>query len=75
MGRLVQKLHVLPDVQTTPDTLAITCAGAAMLVSDIPLTSAVAGVRVGLVDGELVVNPTMDQLKRSSLDLVLVSSW
>jgi polyribonucleotide nucleotidyltransferase len=52
-----------------PDVLAICAAGAALSVSDIPFKGPVAGVRVGLIDGEFILFPTNDQIKVSELDL------
>ncbi|GJP53314.1 hypothetical protein CLOM_g12467 [Closterium sp. NIES-68] len=62
------------DGEHSPDALAITAAGAALAVSDIPLAGIVAGVRVGMVNGALVVNPTNEQLKGSQLDLVVAGT-
>eukprot|EP00850_Spirogloea_muscicola_P014488 SM000104S09358 [mRNA] locus=s104:294786:298459:+ [translate_table: standard] len=55
----------------SPDALAITAAGAALALSEVPLSSPVAGVRVGMVGGEFIVNPTLPQMEQSKLDLVL----
>ncbi len=57
-----------------PDVLALVAASAALTISDIPFgvrpyDGPVAAVRVGLVDGEFVVNPTFEQMDRSELDL------
>jgi polyribonucleotide nucleotidyltransferase len=54
------------------DILGINGASAALCVSDIPFAGPVAGVRVGLVGGEFVVNPTHEQRAESDLDLVYV---
>jgi polyribonucleotide nucleotidyltransferase len=54
--------------------LAITGASAALALSDIPVEKTIAGVRVGLVDGAFVVNPTFEQRKRSLLDLIVAGS-
>ena len=54
--------------------LAITGASAALALSDIPLDKTIAGVRVGLVDGEYVINPTFAQRKDSRLDLIVAGS-
>jgi len=62
------------DTENDSDVLAITGASAALRLSSIPFTRTIAGVRVGLVDGELVVNPTFDQRRRSRLDLVVAGS-
>ncbi len=62
------------DAENDSDVLAITGASAALALSSIPFTRTVAGVRVGHVDGELVVNPTFEQRKRSRLDLVVAGT-
>lgn len=54
-----------------PDVLSICASSAALTISDIPLVKPLAAVRVGLVNEELVINPTSEELKRSKLDLVL----
>ncbi|KAG0595170.1 hypothetical protein M758_UG145500 [Ceratodon purpureus] len=58
----------------SPDPLAITSAGAALAVSDIPMSKPVAGVRVGLLNGQFVVNPTVVEMERSTLDLVVAGT-
>jgi polyribonucleotide nucleotidyltransferase len=62
------------DQENDTDVLAITGASAALALSDIPFEKTVAGVRVGLVDGQFVVNPTFEQRKQSGLDLVVAGS-
>jgi polyribonucleotide nucleotidyltransferase len=62
------------DANYDPDVLAITGASAALATSSIPFEKTIAGVRVGKVDGELVINPTYEQRKKSSLDLVIAGS-
>jgi len=62
------------DQQNDPDTLAMIGASSALLISDIPYTSAVAGVRVGYIDGAYIVNPTKDQLVHSRLDLIVAGT-
>ncbi|EFJ41423.1 hypothetical protein VOLCADRAFT_107702 [Volvox carteri f. nagariensis] len=58
-----------------PEPIAITAAAAALLISDIPLKKAVAGVRVGLLPDEgYVVNPTVEQMKVSRLDLMVAGT-
>jgi polyribonucleotide nucleotidyltransferase len=59
------------DQECPPDALAICAAGAALTVSNIPFKAAIAGVRVGLIDGELVLFPSQPQIKESKLDLVV----
>jgi polyribonucleotide nucleotidyltransferase len=62
------------DAENDSDVLAITGASAALALSSIPFTKRTAGVRVGLVDGEYVVNPTFEQRRRSRLDLVVAGT-
>jgi polyribonucleotide nucleotidyltransferase len=62
------------DEQNDPDVLAITGASAALALSSIPQTRTIAGVRVGHVDGDFVINPTYEQRKRSTLDLLVAGS-
>ena len=54
--------------------LAITGASAALALSAIPFEKTIAGVRVGLVDGSYVINPTYDERKQSTLDLIVAGS-
>jgi len=62
------------DIVNDPDVLAITGASAAMLLSGIPLTKPFAGVRVGLLDGEFVINPTYEQMESSSISIVVAGT-
>ncbi len=59
------------DQQNPPDVLAITAAGAALAVSDIPFKFPVAGVRVGRIDGKLILFPSVQEIKDGDLDLVV----
>ncbi|XP_010507179.1 PREDICTED: polyribonucleotide nucleotidyltransferase 1, chloroplastic-like [Camelina sativa] len=54
-----------------PDALAVTSAGIAVALSEVPNAKAVAGVRVGLIGGEFIVNPTVKEMEESQLDLFL----
>src|ERR1044071_9960296 len=56
------------DAENDTDVLALTGASAALALSEIPFHTTIAGVRVGLVDGQYVINPTYEQRKRSKLD-------
>jgi polyribonucleotide nucleotidyltransferase len=51
------------------DILAINAASAALMISDVPWGGPVGAVRIGLIDGEFVVNPTVSEQDRSELDL------
>jgi polyribonucleotide nucleotidyltransferase len=62
------------DNQNDSDVLAITGASAALALSPVPFEKTIAGVRVGLVDGEYVINPTYEQRRASRLDLVMAGS-
>jgi len=62
------------DGVNLPDILAICASSAALALSDIPLVKPIGAVRMGLVDEEFVVNPTVEEMKRSRLDLVLAGT-
>ena len=62
------------DQENIPDILGIIGASAAVSISDIPFDGPVAGCRIGYVNGELVVNPTFQQLEDSALDLVIAGT-
>jgi polyribonucleotide nucleotidyltransferase len=62
------------DTEHDSDVLAITGASAALALSEIPFAKTIAGVRVGHVDGQFVVNPTFPQRKQSRLDLLVAGS-
>jgi polyribonucleotide nucleotidyltransferase len=62
------------DQENDSDVLAITGASTALYCSNIPFTTPIAGVRVGLIDGDFVINPTFEQLKSSSLNLIVAGS-
>src|SRR5215475_8834888 len=62
------------DTENDTDVLAITGASAALAVSDIPFEKTIAGVRIALVDGQYVINPTFEQRKQSKIDLVVAGS-
>nr|DAD29142.1 TPA_asm: hypothetical protein HUJ06_030610 [Nelumbo nucifera] len=57
-----------------PDCLAVTAAGIAVALSEVPNSKAIAGVRVGLVDNKFIVNPTTKEMEKSELDLVLAGT-
>jgi polyribonucleotide nucleotidyltransferase len=62
------------DAENDSDVLAVTGAGAALAFSEIPFSKTVAGVRVGMIDGEPIINPTYEERKRGVLDLVVAGS-
>jgi polyribonucleotide nucleotidyltransferase len=62
------------DPDNPLDILAINAASAALMISDIPWAGPVAAVRVGRLDGKLIINPTYDELEKSDLDLRLAGT-
>src|SRR3954464_8624504 len=62
------------DVENDSDVLAITGASAALAIASVPFTRTIAGVRVGLIDGEYLINPSFEQRRRSRLDLIVAGS-
>uniref|UniRef100_A0A1B0GPF7 polyribonucleotide nucleotidyltransferase n=1 Tax=Phlebotomus papatasi TaxID=29031 RepID=A0A1B0GPF7_PHLPP len=62
------------DHANLPDVCAVNAASAALSVSDIPWNGPVGAVRMGLCDGEIIVNPTRRELQASSLDLVVTAT-
>jgi polyribonucleotide nucleotidyltransferase len=70
----VVALLLSADTDNDSDVLAITGASAALTISSIPFQKTVAGVRVGLVDGAYVINPTYAERRNSKIDLVVAGS-
>lgn len=62
------------DLEVSPAALALTGASAAMLVAGIPIEDAVSGVRIGMADGQFVVNPTYEQVENGALDLMVAGT-
>jgi polyribonucleotide nucleotidyltransferase len=62
------------DQQNNPDILAMVGASASLGISDIPFQGPIAGVRVGYIDGQYVVNPTNDQLELSRMEIVVAGT-
>ncbi len=62
------------DTDLDPDVVAITAASAALTISDIPFDGPIAGVRVGRIDGEFIVNPTRTQLLSSDMNIIVAGS-
>jgi len=62
------------DSANDPDVIAVTSASAAAFCSDLPFETPIAAVRVGRVDGQLVVNPTVAEQKTSSINIVIAAS-
>ncbi len=62
------------DPEVDLQVAALNAASAALFLSDIPVNKVVSGVRIGKIDGELIVNPTNSELKNSSLDLYVAGT-
>jgi len=62
------------DRKNDTDVMAITGSSACMAISDVPIAKTIAGVRVGRIDGEFVVNPTMDQYDEADILIVMAGS-
>lgn len=62
------------DTDNDPDVVAITGASCALYLSDIPFHNPIGGVRVGLIDGKYIINPTYDERRESELDLIVAGT-
>src|SRR3954471_753328 len=59
------------DQENDPDIIGTIAASAALTISDVPFMGPIAAVRVGRINGELVLNPTVSQLEQSEIDLIV----
>src|SRR5690606_21600236 len=62
------------DKNIQPDALAGLAASAALAVSDIPFNGPISEVRVAKINGQLVINPTLDQMAESTIDMIVAGS-
>src|SRR4051794_22287569 len=62
------------DLENDPDIVAMVGASAALTISGIPFLGPIGGARVGFIDGQYVLNPTLDQMPRSQLDLIVAGT-
>lgn len=62
------------DQQNDTDILALNGTSAAIAISDVPIVKTVAGVRVGRVDGQFVINPTLQDLEQSDINIIISGS-
>ncbi|HYG81099.1 MAG TPA: polyribonucleotide nucleotidyltransferase, partial [Pyrinomonadaceae bacterium] len=62
------------DPDNDPDVIAITGASCALYLSDIPFPTPIAGVRIGLIEGRYVINPTYDEVRESRLNLIVAGT-
>ena len=59
------------DPNVLPDILALTGASCALTISNVPFDGPVAGGRIGFIDGEYILNPTIAELSKSSMDVIV----
>ncbi|MDR2757946.1 MAG: polyribonucleotide nucleotidyltransferase [Spirochaetaceae bacterium] len=74
-----REIQVIPTTISTdqvnpPDILAIVASSAAVHISDIPFNGPIAGVRICSVAGELIVNPTYEEIEKSELEIVVAGT-
>ncbi|MCH6576418.1 MAG: polyribonucleotide nucleotidyltransferase [Proteobacteria bacterium] len=62
------------DLENDPDIVALVGASAALTLSGIPFMGPIAAARVGRIDGEFVLNPQIDEMENSDLDLVVAGT-
>ncbi|MEP6708293.1 MAG: polyribonucleotide nucleotidyltransferase [Pyrinomonadaceae bacterium] len=62
------------DQDNNPDVIAITGTSCALYLSDIPFLNPIAGVRIGLIEGRYLVNPTYDEVRESRLNLIVAGT-
>ena len=62
------------DIEVMPDALACLAASAALAVSDIPIQEIISEVRVGRIDGKMIVNPTRTQLAKADMDFIIAAT-
>jgi polyribonucleotide nucleotidyltransferase len=70
----INNMLLSADGENDSDMLSIVASSAALTISEIPFMGPIAGVRVGRVNGEFIINPTHEQRKESDLDLIYASS-
>ncbi len=75
-GREIQIVPtvVSSDMTNTPDIIAINAASCAVTISDIPFYGPIAAVRVALIDGKYVINPTFQEIPQAELDIVVAGT-
>jgi polyribonucleotide nucleotidyltransferase len=62
------------DLENDPDIVAMVAASAALTLSGVPFMGPIGAARVGMIDGQYVLNPTLDQLPDSKIDLVVAAT-
>jgi len=74
-----REIQVVPttvsaDQSNPPDVVAMVAASAAVHISDVPFEGPIGAVRVGLLNGEYIINPTFEQMEQGDLDIVVAGS-
>ncbi|NNM67034.1 MAG: polyribonucleotide nucleotidyltransferase [Spirochaetales bacterium] len=77
--KFAREIQIVPTTISTdqinpPDVIGMVAAFAAVSISDIPFAGPVGAVRIASVDGELIVNPTFDQIEKSELEIVVAGT-
>ncbi|URE19726.1 3' exoribonuclease family, domain 2 [Musa troglodytarum] len=72
-AEMMDESHIYDGIHS-PDCLAVTAAGIAVALSEVPDTKIIAGVRIGLVGEKFVVNPTTKEMEESELDLIIAGT-
>ena len=62
------------DLENDPDIVAMVAASAALALSGAPFKGPIGGARIGLIDGEYVLNPNIDEMPESDLDLIVAGT-
>jgi polyribonucleotide nucleotidyltransferase len=62
------------DLENDPDIVAMVAASAALTISGVPFMGPIGAARVGMIDGDYVLNPTVDQMPESKIDLVVAAT-
>src|SRR5207248_11204459 len=70
----VISLVLSADAENDPDVSAINAASAALTISDVPFLGPIGALRVGLIGGQFVVNPTYDERRESLVNIMVVGT-
>ena len=73
-GTQVTCMVISHDLENNPDVVAMVATSAALTLSGVPFRGPIGGARVGIIDGEFVLNPNIDEMPESDLDLVVAGT-